>query len=84
MPKPNHISRLTQELAETKAELSTLHQHLIHLVIYLTSDKFYQDPTVQVRDVLNRLTEARAEGWKARMEQERLHAEMYRQQNGGQ
>lgn len=83
MPKPNHISKLTQELAETKAELSTLHEQLTELVSYLTSSKFHKDPTVQVRDVLTRLTEARSAGWDARSEQERLHAELNHSHNGG-
>lgn len=50
----NHIKRLEQD----RAELVALRAELRELRGYLASAKFAEDPTVQVRDVLNRLYEA--------------------------
>jgi len=67
----NHIHKLEDELSEAQEELRGLREGLQDLRRYLTTPKFHEDPTVQVRDVLNRLQDAHnlgAEyGWEKEM-----------------
>jgi hypothetical protein len=51
----NHIHNLTDDLAGATAGLAQLDEEIRELRIYLTSEKFHQDTTVQVADVLHRL-----------------------------
>ena len=55
----NYIHRLQAEVAELKADKAVADKVLTSLVGYLTSSKFYDDPTVQVADVLRRIEDAR-------------------------
>jgi hypothetical protein len=50
------------------AELRSLQEGLARLESYLSSEKFALDPTVQVRDVMERLRTVRAEAWGAACE----------------
>lgn len=58
----NYIKQLQNELLEVNAELAGLKSGLIDLERYLLSDKFFNDPTVQIQDVLNRIADARKAG----------------------
>jgi hypothetical protein len=49
---------LTRENEELKATIGAAREELFGLVRYLQSDKFSNDPTVQVQDVMNRLANA--------------------------
>ena len=51
----NYIVRLETELARQTLAIEGLHNELAELRGYLLSDKFHNDTTVQVRDVLHRL-----------------------------
>ena len=57
-PMANYIQTLQTENAQKDAELRALYAGLTELKAYLTSDKFADDNSVQVRDVLTRLHEA--------------------------
>jgi len=48
-------AELTRENEELKATIEATRSELIALASYLQSEKFHDDRTVQVRDVLNRL-----------------------------
>ena len=56
----NYINRLENELAEKTTELDTLQRELNTFRAYLATDKFAVDTTIQVRDVENRLMDARS------------------------
>lgn len=51
----NYIHQLQKEIKEAKDEVRAHEMMLLDLKLYLLSDKFDDDPTVQVRDVLNRI-----------------------------
>ena len=51
----NYIHRLQKELAEAQATVRAHEHTLTDLRVYLSSDKFESDPTVQTRDVMYRL-----------------------------
>jgi hypothetical protein len=51
----NYIKRLEQENRELLAKVYAHEATVNDLRAYLLSDKFYFDPTVQVRDVLRRI-----------------------------
>ena len=53
----NYIKRLQQDGSLKAGELETLYSGLTALCVYLSSDKFANDPTVQVRDVQTRIRE---------------------------
>jgi hypothetical protein len=53
----NYIKRLQEDGSVKAAELETLYSGLTALCVYLSSDKFANDPTVQVRDVQTRIRE---------------------------
>lgn len=55
----NHIKRLTKDVAALKNSLQAYDAGVDDIVRYLTSQKFHEDTTVQVQDVLNRITTAR-------------------------
>lgn len=55
----NHIHNLQIEIARLTAEKEAYKDGLYDLRIYLNSEKFYKDTTVQCADVLMRLTEIR-------------------------
>jgi hypothetical protein len=54
----NYIKKLEVERLGLSKEFTAYHKAIIELKRYLTSEKFHQDTTVQVRDVLHRLSEA--------------------------
>lgn len=54
----NHIQELTIQRDGLSIELSTYFDAINELKHYLLSDKFSVDTTVQVKDVLHRLSEA--------------------------
>jgi hypothetical protein len=64
--RPVYVQRLDRERRQAEDELTALQQGLTDLRIYLTSEKFSTDRTVQVADVLARVDEARAAGTDAR------------------
>jgi hypothetical protein len=53
----NHITRLTRDRAAAQAQSAEYRAGIAALIGYLSSDKFSQDTTVQVQDVMNRLRE---------------------------
>ena len=55
----NKATTQAMELAAAKARLDALEQGITDLRAYLISEKFHVDTTVQVTDVLLRLSEAR-------------------------
>lgn len=55
----NHIKRLTKDVAVLKKALHTYDDNIDHIVRYLQTSKFHKDTTVQVNDVLDRITSAR-------------------------
>lgn len=57
--KLNYIHNLQDEVTALKARNAAMEEGLLHLFTYLTSDKFADDPTVQVADVLRRINVAR-------------------------
>jgi hypothetical protein len=66
----NYIHRLKDEKAATAAELRGLLEGLLDLMDYLCSDKFREDSTVQVADVIHRINEAKSRAWDLRVETE--------------
>jgi hypothetical protein len=56
----NHIERLTRDSAELIAKAHQASTELTDLYVYLTSSKFYEDPTVQVSDVMRRTEQLRS------------------------
>lgn len=53
----NYIKQLQADKSEAEIRLARWHEGVIILKQYLTSDKFYNDPTVQVSDILRRIGE---------------------------
>lgn len=51
----NYIQKLHAKIEELKAEKNDAANALDDLRVYLTSEKFRNDTTVQVKDVLDRL-----------------------------
>lgn len=51
----NYIKRLEKENATFRRMIAAVEAELMDVRRYLTSPKFHEDPTVQVRDVLARL-----------------------------
>jgi prefoldin subunit 5 len=51
----NYIQKLQARIADLQAEKNTIADAIDALRVYLTSDKFRNDTTVQAQDVLNRL-----------------------------
>ena len=56
----NHIERLTRDNSELIAKTQQASTELTDLYVYLTSSKFYEDPTVQVSDVMRRTDQLRS------------------------
>ena len=56
----NYIKRLENEVKEVRAELVGLKSGIDALHKYLSASKFFEDTTVQVTDVMNRIAEARS------------------------
>ena len=56
----NHIERLTRDNSELIAKAQQASTELTDLYVYLTSSKFYEDPTVQVSDVMRRTEQLRS------------------------
>ena len=56
----NHIERLTRDNSELIAKVQQASNELTDLYVYLTSSKFYEDPTVQVSDVMRRTAHLRS------------------------
>lgn len=52
---PPYVQKIADELREKTEELDKLKSIISDLRVYLTSEKFYNDTTVQVSDVLHRL-----------------------------
>ena len=57
----NYIKRMESENKVLWDQLAAIRIELTDLERYLTSEKFREDSTVQVRDVLNRLQTAKSE-----------------------
>ena len=55
----NHIQKLEFELKQRNAALDGLNEGIRHLVQYLNTDKFYNDRSVNIDDVINRILDAR-------------------------
>ncbi len=70
MPKNNYIQRLEDERAALTAQVAGLEEGITELRRYLQTEKFWQDPTVQVQDVFARLDDAHNLGTNRRMMQE--------------
>ena len=51
----NYIKRLEADNKRRGKMIDAMEAELMDLRRYLTSEKFHEDPTVQVQDVLNRL-----------------------------
>ena len=55
----NHIQKLEFELKQRNAALDGLNEGIRHLVQYLNTDKFYNDRSVNIDDVISRILDAR-------------------------
>lgn len=55
MPRNNFIQRLQNENEEYELKRQNALNEIMHMRIYLTSNKFWDDTTIQVKDVLNRI-----------------------------
>ena len=55
----NYIKQLEQEKLILSAATQAALVGLADMMAYLQSDKFHNDPTVQVQDVINRINEIR-------------------------
>lgn len=55
MPRNNFIQRLQNENEEYELKRQNALNEIMHMRIYLTSNKFWDDSTIQVKDVLNRI-----------------------------
>lgn len=55
----NYIKQLEHDLIVMRKALEAYDTEIDDLVRYLTSAKFHEDPTVQVQDVLNRISAGR-------------------------
>ena len=55
MPNQNYIHRLQGQVAELQAQREEANELLTDVLVYLGSNKFWNDPTVQVRDLQTRL-----------------------------
>jgi transcriptional regulator with GAF, ATPase, and Fis domain len=53
----NHIHALQAKIREQEAQLLALQGGLTDLEKYLLSQKFWEDTTVQARDILHRIAE---------------------------
>lgn len=51
----NYIKQLERDLADLKIDRTLALLHLVDLQAYLSLEKFHDDTTVQVADVLRRL-----------------------------
>ena len=52
MPRNNFIQRLQNENEEYELKRQNALNEIMHMRIYLTSNKFWDDSTIQVKDVL--------------------------------
>ena len=55
----NHIQMLEFRLKQRNAALDGLNEGIRHLVQYLNTDKFYNDRSVNIDDVISRILDAR-------------------------
>lgn len=55
----NYIHKLQNRVRELETEKAEARDALLDLLIYLNSDKFKDDPTVQTQDIRNRLGDER-------------------------
>ena len=55
----NHIQKLEFELKQRNAALDGLNEGLQSLLQYLNTDKFYNDRSVNIDDVISRILDAR-------------------------
>lgn len=69
----NYITQLENELKEVRAELCGLKCGLIDVEAYLLTDKFSIDTTVQTKDVLNRISEAKMLSGRLLAEQQHIN-----------
>tara|TARA_R110002020_G_scaffold51820_1_gene146304 strand:+ start:404 stop:703 length:300 start_codon:yes stop_codon:yes gene_type:complete len=53
--------QLQEEVKMKDTSLDYIDEKMLDLIVYLQSEKFYDDPTVQVADVLRRLEPIRSE-----------------------
>jgi len=51
----NYIQNLKNQIEEKDLIIQTAKEEIGYIRSYLLSDKFHEDTTVQVRDILNRL-----------------------------
>tara|TARA_R110002110_G_scaffold310168_2_gene523582 strand:+ start:637 stop:843 length:207 start_codon:yes stop_codon:yes gene_type:complete len=55
MPNQNYIHRLQGQVAELQAQREEANELLTDVLVYLGSSKFWQERSVQVRDLQTRL-----------------------------
>ena len=60
----NHITRLTQERDESRAQFQKLQEDLIDLQHYLGSSKFHKEDWVSAREMWRRVQEIRVSAWR--------------------
>ena len=72
----NYIHQLEDELKEARAELVGLKSGLHDMERYINLPKFYEDPTVQVQDIRNRIEDARRQGEERSNDQARINYEL--------
>lgn len=56
----NYIKKIQKENVEKTAEITAMRAKLVEMETYLLSPKFFSDPTVQISDILTRLTELKS------------------------
>ena len=55
----NHIQKLEFKLKQRNGAVKGMNEGLQHLIQYLNTDKFYNDRSVNIDDVINRIMDAR-------------------------
>ena len=55
----NYIKQLENDKVRLSAATNAALTGLEGMLVYLQSDKFHEDPTVQVQDMINRIRETR-------------------------
>lgn len=71
----NYIHKLEDQSKADSVEITFLYSGIVDLECYLSSDKFNSDPTVQVKDILTRLTWLKSLAQEKRTEQESINFE---------
>lgn len=56
----NYIKQLQMQIEEHEEYIRRINEGIVDLQMYLMTEKFWNDTTVQVQDVINRLADVRS------------------------